>query len=737
MRSHGTVEFALLFCSCMAVPAALRAQDLYEYYYYRQLRQLHFDPTRLAAFSSDSSPDVESLRASLEQHGFVVGEIRPIAIPGWNMVELLSAFDDDDASGVANKLADLALDPTTEFVSPVFLGDDGGPVVVLRDLFVRFDSEIVGGVSAEQALIDSHVGEIAERHWAGMERAFRVRSPHASGLEVLADANRLAQLPGVRFAEPDMMFTGGGAHIPDDPGFVNCWGLHNTGQYNGLPDFDMDAPEAWDITIGDEDVIVVVIDVGVQQDHPDIHQIPGTDVTSDASSSGDPVNPFDRHGTAVAGAITATIDNGLGMVGVAPGCVSASARTFISIDEKGRWVTETGWSVDSLVWAESIEARITNNSNFYGFQSSAIADKYQQTRDMGMVHFASAGNSAHPWLEYPASLPSVYGVAAVTNSGAYAPFNSYGKDLDFVAPGDDIFTTDRTGIDGFTIGNYVFLSGTSFSSAYAAGVAALFDSSHVNANAQVVEEGLRLSTVDLGDPGHDDRHGWGMLNAASAVLWDPGCNKTPTPQGKAGGVPRNRYLTFSPGITGRSAAFRVVLIDGPVGFDSLIGERFWVDQPEEVIDSFKEKTFSTVARLSCAPFFRDWGDIDLLNATGPQIVPGAVYAIQAVYEACDAKVEENYSDALILTTARWGDVVAPFNPPDPRTQPDFLDVAGIVDSFRDALGSPELSRADLEPADPNQSVNFSDISSAVDAFKGSMYPFPTPCPCGVPCHLSR
>src|SRR5262249_17250609 len=152
--------------------------------------------------------------------------------------------------------------------------------------------------------------------------AYRVRHNGRNGFATLEAANRLAQRPEVLWAEPDMVFTGKGDLLPNDPLFNQCWGLHNTGQSGGTADEDMDAREAWDYTIGSSSIVVVVIDVGVQQNHPDINQRAGMDFTSDGGDGG-PVNSFDNHGTAVAGCITAKINNALGVVGIAPGCLSA------------------------------------------------------------------------------------------------------------------------------------------------------------------------------------------------------------------------------------------------------------------------------------------------------------------------------------------------------------------------------------------------------------------------------
>ena len=144
--------------------------------------------------------------------------------------------------------------------------------------------------------------------------------------------------------------------------------------------------------------------------------------------------------------------------------------------------------MNALAWAQSIGARVSNNSNYYGFQSGAIAAEYSLTRGLGMVHFASAGNNASSTITYPASLPDVNAVAALNESGSLASFSNYGTGLALSAPGQDIYTTDRTGTNGWVSGDYVFASGTSFASPYAAGVAALVLSIDPALNATNVEQ---------------------------------------------------------------------------------------------------------------------------------------------------------------------------------------------------------------------------------------------------------
>ena len=79
----------------------------------------------------------------------------------------------------------------------------------------------------------------------------------------------LRSVKGFRFAEPNFVFTVDQT-IPNDPSFDQLWGMHNTGQTNGTVDADIDAVEAWDLATGSSDVVVAVIDTGVDYNHSDL-----------------------------------------------------------------------------------------------------------------------------------------------------------------------------------------------------------------------------------------------------------------------------------------------------------------------------------------------------------------------------------------------------------------------------------------------------------------------------------
>lgn len=500
-------------------------------------RELTLDPSRIAL----RGISLELLAAE----GIAADAVHPWPIADWFLADLPAgteqATQQSAEASVRGLVERLAAQTSEGYATPVFVGLDGGPVIPRPVILTGFQPSIQSNTS--RAILGAFDElEVMAEDWAGMPGAFKLRARVKSGYQVMELAGRLAAMQSVRYSEPSMIFTGHSGHTPNEPNFGNCWGLHNTGQDGGTADIDMNGPEAWDVTLGDASVRVVIIDTGVQQNHPDIQQIGGTDLTTDGPGNGGPVNSFDNHGTAVAGCVSATIDNSLGTVGIAPGCRSASARTFITLSALGDWTTVDTWTVDALSFAESVGARVTNNSNSYGFTATAIADKYQQTRNAGMVHFASAGNESNGAANYPSSLPSIAAISAIDRNGNLAGFSNFGPDILFAGPGVAVYSTDRTGADGYDAGaDYASVQGTSFASPYVAGVAALLLSHEPALDPDGVEAAIRTTAKDLGPAGFDNSFGWGLPDVRGALDSVNGC---PSP---------TNYCTSAPNSVGAGA----------------------------------------------------------------------------------------------------------------------------------------------------------------------------------------
>lgn len=332
----------------------------------------------------------------------------------------------------------------------------------------------------------------------------------------------LSESTEVEFVEEDQVFTATRHEvIPNDAGFSQCWGHRNTGQSGGTVNFDMNTTNAWLITEGSPTIRIMVFETGVQQDHPDINQVAGRDFTTGATNGilgGGPSNQCDNHGTAVAGCITGIINNSIGTVGVAPDCKVISAKVGTAVTPcSGSWQGQTSWTVNAINWGIANGVRVTNNSNDYGTASTAMMNAYIAARNAGVVNFASSGNSGNTTIGFPARSTGVIAVGASNRNGQKASFSSYGSKLAFVAAGQSIYTTDRTGSNGYGSGDYTTIDGTSFSSPYAAGVAALILSVNPSLSAAQVESIMQSTCRDIGTAGFDTLTGWGMLNAEAAV----------------------------------------------------------------------------------------------------------------------------------------------------------------------------------------------------------------------------
>jgi subtilisin family serine protease len=298
---------------------------------------------------------------------------------------------------------------------------------------------------------------------------------------------------------------------PNDPAYPQLWGLNNTGQSGGTPDADIDAPEAWDIQTGNPNLVIGVIDSGVDYNHPDLvgniwtnpGEIAGDGIDNDSNGYIDDVrgwdfgnndnNPMDvdSHGTHVSGTIAGKGNNSVGVTGVAWNAKIMPLKMF----------SDSGYGSDSgailaLNYATAKGVKLTNNSWGGGGYSQALYDAINTAGQQGALFIAAAGNDYGNNNDinpvYPASynLPNIISVAATTRTDALAIFSNFGPtSVDLGAPGEDIYSTTPGG-------NYALKSGTSMASPHVAGGAALVWSQNPTWTAQQVKNRL-LQTTDF------------------------------------------------------------------------------------------------------------------------------------------------------------------------------------------------------------------------------------------------
>jgi subtilisin family serine protease/subtilase family serine protease len=314
----------------------------------------------------------------------------------------------------------------------------------------------------------------------------------------LADSN-------VEFAEPN--YTVRAMRTPNEPAFNLLWGLDNTGQTLGTAGADIKAPLAWDLATGSADVVVMVIDSGLDYDHQDFtttgvitpegiitgpnvwvnpFEIPGNGIDDDGNGYIDDVHGIDvvngdtdpmddfGHGTHVAGTIGAVGNNSLGVVGVnwnvkiLP-CKFLDAAGSGSIADA---VTCLEYARD-LKLNHGINIVATNNSyGGLGAFSQTMLDSIKAQRDAGILFVAAAGNFGldNDTAEfYPADFdaPNVIAVAATDHNDSMPAFSDFGRrSVHIGAPGVAIWSTVNFNF-------YTSANGTSMASPHVAGLAAL------------------------------------------------------------------------------------------------------------------------------------------------------------------------------------------------------------------------------------------------------------------------
>ncbi len=210
----------------------------------------------------------------------------------------------------------------------------------------------------------------------------------------------------------------------------------------------------------------------------------------------------------------------------------------------------------------------------------------------------------------------------------------------------------------------------------------------------------------------------------------------------AGHGTRNRYLALQGGNPGgEPEAIRVRFADLPPAFAEHEGKTMWVGPPFEVSESsgspFGPPPMLTVAMLQCEPHFMDWSAWGTVHIFGPEIVPSATYELQAIEPVCASTAcfdmgEAVYSEPLILHTSKWGDLVGDCTLTacsSPQGIADFVDIAAVVDKFKNTDGAQSKTRTDLAGNLPDLKIDFMDISYAVEAFRGLGYPFDGPVGC--------
>ncbi len=512
------VPSLVLVASVATLSLSAHAEDIY--YLYKGMKvPLTAVPGKVAARGSSADPS-QAHRDLTAAASVEAIDTQPLGISTWNIIQLDASRNANIRSLAASKVTPsraaqtVASQAGVAYAAPVFT-TAGAEVIPTGEILVKI-ADGADGPAIIRALANPNITGAT----ALGGNILKVTTNLRDGVAVVELANSLNGKPGIVSAEPNLIQTIKPHMVPSDPLFSQAWGLRNTGQNGGRVGFDMGMTTAWDTTVGSSTVVVVVFECGIDPNHPDINATTGRDFTNQPVANAGPRptsnEGSDNHGTWVAGCISGRMNNGLGATGVAPGVRIASARIGVPTTG-GSFSADTSWIVSALDWSVTIGARVTNHSYGMGAPSSILDSAFQRAKTAGIIHMAASGNGSASAISYPASSPYVMAVGAADRFGNRASFSNYGTGLAFMAPGLDIVTTDRVGSMGGSTGDYATVSGTSFASPYAAGVAALVVSRNLTWSPDQVTQRMKDTCTDMGTPGVDLQTGYGMLNAARAL----------------------------------------------------------------------------------------------------------------------------------------------------------------------------------------------------------------------------
>ncbi|MEM3690618.1 MAG: S8 family serine peptidase, partial [Candidatus Micrarchaeia archaeon] len=351
------------------------------------------------------------------------------------------------------------------------------------------------GASAEKLLKKTSIKDL--------DRLYILKLPRNSDIKKIVEEYN--KDPSVEYAEPDYVVRA--VEVPNDPYFYLQWGLNNSGQLSGTPGADVDALDAWDIINGSDDVVVAVIDTGVDYTHPDLEDnmwtnpIDGSHGWDFYNNDNDPMDDY-GHGTHCAGIIGAVGNNSVGVAGV-NWRVKIAALKFLSADGYGY----TSGAISAINYANIMGFRILSNSWGGGGYSKALYDAisgYNTASANNTLFIAAAGNSgsnndASPTYPCSYNLPNIICVAATDNNDSLASFSNYGATtVDVGAPGVDIYSTLPTGTcELCDPSGYGYLSGTSMATPFVSGAAALIKAKYPDLNASQIKARIMYSVDRL------------------------------------------------------------------------------------------------------------------------------------------------------------------------------------------------------------------------------------------------
>ncbi|MDR7314907.1 S8 family serine peptidase [Brevibacillus nitrificans] len=406
-------------------------------------------------------------------------------------------------------------------VGPIAVQAEEGVVIDPNDIIpgeviVRYKEGVgTNDLNKSLRMSISSVDDVEVTEENGAVIALQPLEPGEEIEEVIA---QLEDNPIVEYAEPNLKYRALVSSI-NDTYYDQQWGFK-----------DVKAEEGWQLLNGvSGSVTVAVVDTGVDANHPDlagkvlagkgknfaIKKGSGEDYPENRDADDD-----EGHGTLVSGVIAAVSNNGVGITGVA-GAAQVNILPVKVMNEKGY-----GSSYDianGIRYAADEGASVINLSLGSDSYSRVIDEAVTYAQSKGTLVVAAAGNDGkNVDRYYPASLPGVVTVGAISSNGKIASFSNYGNALELVAPGEGILSTAISAMGDNLIGNetdgyYKQVSGTSFSAPHVAAAAAMYRLLHPDATPAEVTSTLTTGATDIAPAGWDKTYGYGKLNVPNTL----------------------------------------------------------------------------------------------------------------------------------------------------------------------------------------------------------------------------
>ncbi|MGE5707816.1 MAG: S8 family peptidase [Bacteroidota bacterium] len=333
----------------------------------------------------------------------------------------------------------------------------------------------------------------------------RIAALNLDVVQLKSGTRAITQDANAVYVEPDYLYQI--SFDPNDVSYGNQYALKN-----------MEAPKAWEITKGSSDVVIAIVDTGVDLDHEDLKDklVAGYNAV-DPSKTPDDDN---SHGTHCAGISAASTNNGVGVAGLAINCKVMPVKVMTA-----QGSGSTSGIADGITWAVDHGADVISLSLGGPGGGAAMKDAVDYALSKNVTVIAAMGNNGTNQMSYPAAYPGVIAVGASDKNDKIASFSQYGNWISVAAPGVDILATtpnhdnylNKTYPNKITK-NYSLMSGTSMATPYTSGLAGLVLSQFPNLTPAQVKERLEKTADKVqGLTAFNDHYGHGRINAVRAL----------------------------------------------------------------------------------------------------------------------------------------------------------------------------------------------------------------------------